>query len=178
VVIISTYYFAVERVKINCFFLSLCPKSLRPLLKTAKDLLTDTVGKYLRAYGTLFAITLAELLLAFWLMGVEYAFVLAMVIALVDILPIFGAGIVLVPWGIISIISENYGRGIALLAVYAAITVIRQIIEPKIVGRFIGLSPLGTLAAIYLGLKLMGVGGIFIFPIGAIVIKKLLVAEE
>ena len=53
----------------------------------------------------------------------------------------------------------------------------RQIIEPKIVGRFIGLSPLGTLAAIYLGLKLMGVGGIFIFPIGAIVIKKLLVAE-
>lgn len=178
VIIISTYYFAIDRVKINCFFLSLFPKTVQPLLKSVKDLLADTVGKYLRAYGLLFSITFGELLVAFWILRVEYAFVIALVISLIDILPIFGAGIVLVPWGVICIASQNFGRGIALIAIYAVITVIRQIIEPKIVGRFIGLSPLGTLAAMYVGLKLLGVLGIFIFPIAAIVIKKLLVSKE
>lgn len=174
VVIISTYYFAIDRVKINCFFLSLCPKRFRPTLINAKVILTDSVGNYLRAYGMLFLITFAELLAAFFIMGFNFAFVFALVIAIVDILPVLGAGTVLIPWGIIAIISGNYSTGIGLLVTYAIITVIRQIIEPKIVGKFIGISPLATLASMYIGLKLMGILGLFVFPLGAIVVKRLL----
>lgn len=174
VVIISTYYFAVDRVKVNCFFLSLFPQWVRPLLKRTRDLLAETVGQYLRAYGILFFITFGELLLAFMIMRVEYSFVIALLIAILDILPVFGAGAVLIPWGIISTVAGDYGRGIGLLVTYAVITVIRQIVEPKIVGKFIGLSPLASLASMYIGLKLMGVAGIFLFPIAAIVLKRVL----
>lgn len=174
VVIIATYYFAVDRIKVNCFFLSLFPKRLRPLLKKVKDELANTVGKYLRAYGLLFLITFCELLAAFLLMGVEYAFVLALVIAIVDILPILGTGTVLIPWGISALLIGNYSRGTWLLITYAAITVIRQITEPKIIGKYIGLSPLATLASMYIGLKLMGLAGLIVFPLGAIVIKRMI----
>ncbi len=174
VVVIATYYFAVDRVKINCFFLSLFPKKVRPILKKAKDELATTAGSYLRAYGLLFAITFCELLIAFLLIGVDYAFVLALVIAIVDILPILGTGTVLIPWAALALLFGNYSRGIWLLLTYAAITVLRQIIEPKIVGKFIGLSPLATLASMFIGLKLMGLAGLIIFPLGAILLKRVL----
>lgn len=174
VVIISTYYFAVDRVKVNCFFLSLFPKKVRPVLKRFKDEIIDTVGKYLRAYGLLFLITFGELLAAFLLMGVEYAFVLALVIAMIDILPVLGTGTVLIPWGLSALLVGNYSRGTYLLITYAAITVIRQVTEPKIVGKYIGLSPLAALASMYIGLKLMGLAGLIVFPLGAIVLKRII----
>ena len=111
-------------------------------------------------------------------MGVEYSFILALVIALVDILPVLGTGTVLIPWGLISLIGNNYPLGIGLLIGYAVIVVVRQIIEPRIIGKFIGISPLASLAAIYIGLRLMGILGLFVFPIGAIVIKQFLQARE
>lgn len=174
VVIIATYYFAIDRVKVNCFFLSLFPKGMRSLVKYARDILAKTVGKYLRAYGILFVITFVCLLFAFSLMNLKYAFILALVIALIDLLPVLGTGTVLLPWAIIDIAAGDYGTGIALLVTYAAITVLRQIIEPKIVGKFIGIHPLAALASMYIGLKLMGILGIFIFAIGAILISKIL----
>lgn len=174
VVIIATYYFAIDRVKINNFFLSLFPQKIREHLKQSKEALTDTVGSFLRAYFLLFGITFFELLVAFMILKVEYSFVLALVIAIVDVLPVLGTGTVLVPWAVISFVSGNYGFGIGLLVTYALITVIRQVLEPKIVGRFIGLSPLAALASMYIGLRLMGLGGLIAFPLGAILIKRIL----
>ncbi|MBQ8895221.1 MAG: sporulation integral membrane protein YtvI [Clostridia bacterium] len=178
VVIISTYYFAIDRVKINCFFLSLFPQKLRPSLKYARDVLAETVGRFLRAYGLLFLITFGELLLAFIIIGIEYSFVLALTIALVDVLPVLGTGTVLIPWGIIALASGNIGVGVGILVSYAVITVVRQIIEPRIVGKFIGLSPLAALASMYIGLKLLGIVGLFALPLSAIVIKRLLDARN
>ena len=160
VVIIATYYFAIDRVRINCLFLSLFPKNIRPSLKKCRDILANTVGKYLRAYGLLFLITFSELLILFSFLGVEYSFILALVIALVDILPVLGTGTILIPWGLISLIGNNYPLGIGLLIGYAVIVVVRQIIEPRIIGKFIGLSPLASLAAMYIGLRLMGILGL------------------
>lgn len=178
VVIIATYYFAIDRVRINCFFLSLFPKKLRPKLKAARDTVAESVGRYLRAYGILFLITFAELLIAFWILKINYSFVLALIIALVDVLPVLGTGTVLIPWGIIALISGNYWVGIGVLVTYAVILIVRQIIEPKIVGKFIGLSPLAALASMYIGLKLLGIVGLFVFPLAAILIKRLLSASE
>jgi sporulation integral membrane protein YtvI len=174
VAVIATYYFAIDRVKINCFFLSLFPKRFRPLLKAGRDLLADTVGSYVKAYGMLFFITFAELFIAFLIIRIEYSFVIALLIALIDVLPVLGAGAVLIPWGIISMVFGNYSVGIPILISYAVITVVRQIIEPRIVGKFIGLPPLAALASMYIGLKLMGVIGLFVFPVGAIVVKRVL----
>ncbi|MBO5914488.1 MAG: sporulation integral membrane protein YtvI [Clostridia bacterium] len=173
-VIIATYYFAIDRVRINCFFLSLFPERMRPLIKSTRDSLAETVGKFLRAYGLLFLITFGELLLAFVIIGIDYAFVLALLISLVDVLPVLGTGTVLIPWGIIALISGNIATGIGILVAYAAITVVRQVIEPKIVGRFIGLSPLAALASMYIGLKLMGIFGLFALPLGAILAKRVI----
>lgn len=178
VLVVATYYFAIDRVRVNCFFLSLFPKKLRPVLKEARDSLALTVGRFLRAYGLLFLITFFELLLAFIIIGIDYSFVLALVIALIDVLPVLGTGIVLIPWGIISLAYGNYSVGIGILVAYAVITVVRQVIEPKIVGKFIGLSPLVSLATMYIGLKLMGIVGLFLFPLLAILLKRLLELKE
>ncbi len=172
VLVIATYYFAVDRINIGAYVISLFPEKIRPILKKGKETVTETVGRYLRAYGTLFFITFVELLVAFFILDVEYSFVLALVISIVDILPVLGIGTVLVPWAIIAILMGDYGFGIGLLLTYAVLTVIRQVIEPKIIGKFIGLSPIAALASIYIGLKLMGIAGIFVFPIGAILIKR------
>ncbi len=174
VIIIATYYFAIDRVKINCFFLSLFPRSVRRNLKKGKDALSETVGKYLHAYGLLFLITFGELLLAFLVLGIDYSFLLALLISIVDILPVLGTGTVLIPWALVMIFSGNYTLGTGLLIAYAVITVVRQVIEPKIIGKFIGISPLAALASMYIGLELMGIVGIFTFPIGAIILKRLI----
>ena len=174
VIVIATYYFAIDRVKVNCFFLSLFPKKARPMLKNTKDILANTVGKFLRAYAFLFFITFTELLIAFMLIGVDFSFILALLTALIDVLPVLGTGTILVPWSIASIVLGSYGRGIAILVTYVIITVVRQIIEPKIVGKFIGIPPLATLASMYIGLKLLGIVGLFLFPILSIVLKRIL----
>ena len=178
VTILATYYFTIDRVRVNCFFLSLFPKDIQPRLIKAKELFAESVGKYLRAYGILFCITFVELLIAFMVLRVGYSFVLALVIALVDILPVLGTGAVLVPWGVVSLIIGNYGRGVGILVAYAIITVVRQVIEPKIVGKFIGLSPLAALASMYIGLKLMGIVGIFGFPLLTILGKRILESRK
>ncbi len=174
VVIIATYYFAVDRVKINSFFISLFPKKLRPILVNGKAEIANTVGRYLRAYGTLFSITFVELLIVFIILDVDYSFVLALVTAIVDVLPVLGIGTVLLPWAAVSLLFGNYFVGIGLLIGYAVITVIRQIIEPKIIGKFIGLHPIATLASMYIGLKSVGIIGLFAFPIAAILIKRII----
>ncbi len=178
VMVIATYYFAVDRVRVNCFFLSFFPKNSHMLLKRMKDILANTVGKYLRAYGLLFLITFAELSLAFMVLGLEYALLLALIISVVDILPVLGTGTVLVPWGAIMLALGDIRLGIGLLVTYAVITVVRQVLEPKIIGKFIGIPPLATLASMYIGLKLMGIMGLFLFPMGAILLKYVLAARE
>jgi len=178
VMVIATYYFAVDRVRVNCFFLSFFPKNSHLLLKRIKDILANTVGKYLRAYGLLFLITFGELSLAFMVLGLEYALLLALIISVVDILPVLGTGTVLVPWGAIMLALGDIRLGIGLLVTYAVITVVRQVLEPKIIGKFIGIPPLATLASMYIGLKLMGIMGLFLFPMGAILLKYVLAARE
>ncbi len=178
VMVIATYYFAVDRVRVNCFFLSFFPKNSHLLLKRIKDILANTVGRYLRAYGLLFLLTFAQLSVAFWILGLEYSFLLAFLISVVDILPVLGTGTVLVPWGALMLAFGNIPLGIGLLVTYAVITVVRQIMEPKIIGKFIGIPPLATLASMYIGLKLMGILGLFLFPMGAILLKYVLSARE
>lgn len=146
-------------------------------IKRAEDIvngLFHSLGAYLKAQGILISITFCELLIGFLLFDVEYAFILAIVIAIIDALPILGTGTVLIPWGVTLLIMQNYKLGLCILGLYLFILIVRQLIEPKIVGTQIGVYPLLTLLAMYTGVKFFGLIGVIIGPIVLIVFKHVL----
>ena len=111
------------------------------------------------------------ILTALGIMSNSYMVLIAIAIAIFDILPVAGSGGILIPWALISMVTGNIKQGIGLLVIYAVITVIRQYLEPKIVGDTLGVNPIITLAGLYFGLKLFGVLGMFIVPISVMTLK-------
>ena len=173
VVLIASYYFAIDFKKINAGVMETLPPAWQEALRKGKKLLTETCGNFLRAYGFLLVVTFFELFAAFLILGYRYAFLLALVTALVDILPVLGTGTVLLPWAAFCLLTGDLYHGIGLLIVYAVITVVRQVMEPKVVGKYMGLPPLASLASMYIGLKLFGFLGLFLVPLGAILVFRL-----
>ena len=104
------------------------------------------------------------------IMRVEYALLAALVIAFLDMLPIIGVGAILVPWSIIQLALGNLSFGIGLLVLFLVHELIRQIIEPKIVGKHLGMHPIVTLMLIYIGYSLFGVLGLLLLPVFTVVI--------
>ena len=118
--------------------------------------------RYLRAYFFIFLLTFGELLLGFLLLRLNYAFWLAWVTALLDLLPVLGVGLVLLPFGIFELCTGQVLRGVGLLLLYAVITVVRQVVEPRWVGKSLGVHPLLLLFGIYAGLRIFGVAGLLV----------------
>lgn len=173
IMIISSVYFATDYDKIKSFFKLQLSSSAVDKIKSIKDHLFTTIIKYLRAYLLVMLITCVEIYLGLSLLGQSYALLLAILISIIDVLPVLGTGTVLIPWGVILIITGNTWKGISIIVLYVLVTVIRQIIEPKIVGQYIGLYPLITLVAMYAGLRIFGIVGMFLFPITIIILKEL-----
>lgn len=173
ITVIATCYLAIDFKRVNAFVTAQFSDKPRQLVIEVKNQFFSTTFKYFRAYMLLMLITFTELFVGFSIIGIDYAFLLALLVALIDIFPILGTGTILVPWILIELLNHDYRTGIALLVLYGTITLVRQIIEPKVVGTYIGLYPLVTLIALYLGVRIMGLGGIFVFPILAIIIKNL-----
>jgi predicted PurR-regulated permease PerM len=121
--------------------------------------------QYGRSYVLILGITFAELTLGLLILGVKRFVLIALLIAILDIFPVLGTGTVLIPWAVIALIQGSIGRGIGLLVLYAVITVIRQVIEPRIVGKHVGLHPLITLICMFVGTSLFGWIGLFGLPI-------------
>jgi len=173
VTIVSSILISNDYNNIKAFIYMQIPERIRGIIFEAREHLVLTIFRMLRAYLIIIVVTFCELSIGFLIMGLEYAITLAFIISIVDILPILGVGTVLIPWSIFSFINGNIKLGISLLLLYAIITGIRQIIEPKIVGNQIGLNPLITLISIYVGLKIFGVIGMFIVPITVIILSRL-----
>ena len=137
-----------------------------------------SVGKalksYAKAYLLIMLLTFCEVFVGLLIMRRRYAFILAFLIAVVDILPIFGAGTVIIPWAVFELITKDTRTGLGLLILYGVVTIIRQIAEPKIVGESLGIHPLATLVAMFAGLKLFGFVGVLFAPMVAIVVKEIL----
>lgn len=134
-----------------------------------KSTVFDSIRKYAVAYSAIFALTFAELFFGLTLIGVKYAFVIALATAAIDILPVLGTGIVMVPWAAFCFITGQTARGACLLILYGVVCVIRQIAEPKIVGTHLGISPVVTMAAMYLGYVTAGAAGLIFAPFIAVV---------
>ena len=155
------------------------PEKGRNMLSDVKAAFKDTIGNYALAYGKIILITFGEILVSLLIMKVfkiytgNYIPLIAAVIALVDILPVLGTGSIVAPWSVICFVQGDIALGVSLLVMWGVITVIRQYIEPKLVGKQIGLNPVLTLLCMYVGLKVFGAIGMFGMPIAIIILKAL-----
>lgn len=177
--IVALCFMTAEYDYIRHFILIQIPEAKRRDLSRAKRLLTSSLSKMGKAYGLIMLITFAEMfagLTILRLAGVfksDYITYIAIITSIIDIIPILGTGTVLLPWTVYNLIVGNYAMAIGLLIIYAVITVIRQIIEPKLVAGQLGLSPVITICAMFIGLKFLGILGIFIAPLTVIMLKLL-----
>ena len=119
------------------------------------------------------SLTFVELSIGLTIIHVPNSVIIALLIAIFDILPVLGTGGIMIPWVVISAFSGDYPLALGLLIVYVVITIIRNILEPKIVGSQIGLHPVITLCSMFIGVQLFGVIGLFGFPIGLSLLRYL-----
>lgn len=163
--ILSSIFISMDFNGIISFVKKQLPSKTVVFISDAKDHLGKTILKYLRAYLIIFVLTFTELSIGLSILRIENAIGIAALIALADVFPVLGTGGVLIPWSLISLLNSNYSVAIGLIVIYLVITVVRNFAEPKIVGDQLGLHPLVTLIAIYLGYLWLGVGGMILLPI-------------
>lgn len=171
--IVASFFFVSDYYKVTGFLCKQMPPKALQMLYKIKEKGIDVLLKFGRAYALLMLLTFAELSVGLMLLGVPYAVLWALLIALVDILPVLGTGTVLIPWSVISFILGNLPMGIGLLVMYAIITVVRQMLEPRVVGKQIGLYPLVTLMCMFVGAQLFGFIGLLGLPVAVTVLVQL-----
>lgn len=143
------------------------------LILDIKEIFSKNIFKMFKGYLLLMFLTFIELNIGFMLLGAKNSALLATIICIVDILPVLGTGTVVLPWAIIELIFGNIWMSIGLIIMYIIITIIRNFLEPKIIGKQVGLHPIITLLSMFLGLRLIGFWGLFLFPITLIVLNNL-----
>ena len=176
---VAWIFFTKDYDKVVRFIQRQMPKDKKNTLVEFKQVFYKTILTMFRAYGLIMCITFGELLLGFSILSMlgilknGYFALIAAGIAIFDILPVAGSGGILIPWAIVCLVTGNYKQAIGLIIMYVVITVIRQYIEPKIVGTSLGVNPIVTLMGLYFGLKLFGFIGMFIVPITIMTLKAL-----
>ena len=157
---------------------------IRFLKKNLPDKVTETAGyvvksfrnvimKYGISYLIIMLMTFGEIAIGLLIIGKPHALLIAALIAVFDIFPIVGAGLILLPWTVITFIQGNVLQGIGMAVLYVVVIIVRQIMEPRIVGRQVGLPPLVTLACMFVGTSLFGGVGLFGLPILAAILTNL-----
>jgi len=163
--LISSFLILLDWDKIMSFIKRQLPrKAIHPISESRRFMLL-TVRRIITAYLSIMLITFAEISLGLWLLDVEYFAAIGFGVALLDILPVFGSGCVLVPWGLFLLASGRYTLSAGILILYAIVTTVRLFIEPKIVGDKIGLHPLATIISMYIGTKAFGFAGLILAPL-------------
>lgn len=129
---------------------------------------------WLTAQAKLMAVTFLILSAGFLMLRIPYALLWALMVCLVDAFPILGTGTVLLPWSVLCLLQADTGRAVGLAGLYAVVSLTRSMLEPKLLGRHLGLDPLLTLIAMYAGYKLWGIGGMFLAPMLAVTAIQIL----
>ena len=163
--IISTYFVSVDFERIVRCLKRLLPKKVEKMVYLIKKKTVHSLKVFLCSYCLLFLMTFVELSIGFFTLRIPYPILIGLLVAVVDIMPVLGTGTVLLPWAVIAVILKNIPLAIGMVLLYIIITVIRNIVEPRLVGQQIGLHPLATLISMFLGMQLLGIIGLFAFPI-------------
>ncbi|MEG2543105.1 MAG: sporulation integral membrane protein YtvI [Longicatena sp.] len=173
ITVLSSFFITIDYPSITCTILNLFPRQVRDNILSTKNFLKETLLKLTIAYGKLMLLTFLELAIGFYILGIDHILLIALGIALFDIIPVLGVGGILLPWIVFTYVNSQLKRCIGLCILYLVITIIRNIAEPRIVGKQIGLHPLIMLACMYVGAKLFGFLGIFMLPICLLVAQHL-----
>lgn len=163
--IIATYFMALDYGVLRRGIQRRMEPALYGKVSTGFSYFCKTIGTYLRSYGLIFLVTFGELALGLLVVGIDNSFLIALLIALFDILPVVGSGMIMLPWALITLIRGYTARGIGLMIVYLVVVIARQFQEPAIVGDRVGLHPLVTLMAMFIGYQLFGGLGLWGVPI-------------
>ncbi len=173
ITLLSSIFFTLDFPDLSHFIMRQIPRSSHDSFYRIRVIVTDTICHYFGAYGRLMIITFIELSIGLLVLRVDYAIPIAFLISFFDIFPILGTGTILYPWIVISFFHQQVKLAVGLLVLHLIINVIRQIIEPKIVGKHLGIHPILMLTCMFLSMKCFGFLGIFIAPILLQVVVRL-----
>ena len=173
ITVIATVFMELEFPQIRAFLKRQIPAEYQRAFRDGKNYVTGTMGKCILSYCLIFGITFAELTAGLFLLGIKNAFAIAFIIAVLDILPVLGTGTVLIPWAVLAFASGRISAGVGVFGLYLVITVVRNLIEPKLVGKQMGLSPVIMLPCMLIGLKFFGIIGLFVVPLLVSFLKQL-----
>ena len=171
--IIAAFSMGTNGKKLKSAIITHIPEKLRPFLSSAKSELKSAFVSFIRSQLLLMMITFFELCICFYLIGISHPPLISGIIALLDALPLLGTGTVLLPWALLSFLGGSRLLSIYLVVIYLITALSRRFLEPHIVSSQLGLDPILSLFSIYGGYKLFGVGGMMLFPLFMLLIKRL-----
>ncbi|MBE6655817.1 MAG: AI-2E family transporter [Ruminococcaceae bacterium] len=176
--VIAAIYFCLDLDRIHAALSSRLKAPHNAVFRFFKDSALRAALSVLRAQGILTLVAFALLLFGFVLLDVKYPLLLSGLFALLDFLPVLGVGLFLVPWGVFSLLSGARVLGVGLLVLFGVIAVLRQFLEPRVLGHGYGLHPLVTLLSLYAGGRLFGLFGLLVFPMITLLLFEMLFSDE
>ena len=172
VAILAAYFFTIQREEVIAWFHKIAPPSVEKRMILVMDNLKYAVGGYFKAQFKIMGVVFLILFAGFLVLGIHYAVLVAFLISFLDFLPFFGTGTALIPWAIYSVFIGEYKITAGLVIIYAVSQVVRQLLQPKLVGDSMGMNPLVTLLLLYVGYKIKGVFGMILaVPLGLVLIN-------
>ena len=171
--VVSSFYILLDYDRVSYFLLRQFSPNQQQIIVSSEEYLGHAIGRLIVSYFAIMSITFVELNIGLRIIGIANATIVSLVIAIFDILPALGTGGIVIPWAIIRLINGDIGTAVKLAILYVIITVIRNAIEPKIVGDNIGVHPVLMLMSMYLGVTIFGGIGIIVVPFTIVVVKKL-----
>ena len=171
--VLATYFTSAGRPALLDGLRRRLPPPWRTRLGRVAGGLREALGGWLKAQGLLMLITFGELAAGFLLLRVELSLLLAGLVALVDALPVFGTGTVLLPWAVLALLGGDVRMSVGLLVLYSVISLVRSLLEPRLVGARVGLPPLAALVCMYVGFQALGVLGMLLAPLAAVLARQL-----
>lgn len=171
--LLSAFLISAKLPRLRLWILRRIPKERLQALLAAGKRMKHTLAAWLLAQSKLMGLTLVILLLGFTLLRIPHGPLWALGTALVDAFPVLGTGTVLLPWSLLCFLQQDSARAIGLLGIYTTVTLTRSLMEPKLVGRHLGLDPLATLMSLYIGYRLWGIPGMLFAPLLAVTALQL-----
>lgn len=170
---ISVLFMSMSYPQVIGFLLRQIPLRWHDKLRRLRQDLRGTFIKWLKAQAKLIGVTFVILTVAFFVLRVNHALLFAALIAVIDALPVLGTGTVLIPWAILSLVSGDVTLGAGLAITYGLVSITHSVMEPRFVGQQLGLHPVATLMAMYLGFRVIGVFGMITFPMLLLFVKQI-----
>lgn len=169
--LLSSYFFVSEKDYVANIVRKFMPSSWRKKCVVLKQTTIDVLVGYLKAQFKIEIWIYLIVTIGLLLLKIRYSYLIAIPIALLDLLPVFGTGTILIPWTIFKALTGNYMYALGLFAIWGVSQIIRQVIQPKMMGDSMGMDPIPTLVLLYVGYKFAGVVGMVIsVPLGILVL--------